>query len=232
MDRMGRLGGPAEAADDVFHESMARLSVHLATRRPAHTLPDPLPPSRPFRIAWPLVLLVAIVGAGAVGYPYYKWLMQDEAPRAVAPQVATAVPAPAPALAAVSVAPEPAAPPPSPAIPPPAAEAATPVDVPAAIPQPPPPAPPVSLQAPADATAPQSKVALSRAEIVEVQKRLASLGINPGPIDGIVGPRTAAGAEKYETRVGHAATGKVDRSLLGLLRQDPNASSALQARTP
>lgn len=229
MDRMGRLGGSAEVADDGFHESMARLSVHLATRRPTHALPDPLPPRRPFRIAWPYVLLVAIVGAGAVGYPYYKWLMQDDAPRTAVQRVATAEPAPV--LAAVAVAPEPAAPAP-PASTPPKAEVASPVDVLAAIPEPPPPAPPVSLPAPANAAAPQPEVALNRAEIVEVQKRLAALGINPGPIDGIIGPRTAAGAAKYETRVGHAVSDKVDRGLLALLRQDPGASSALQARAP
>lgn len=229
MDRMGRLSGSAEVADDAFHESMARLSVHLATRRPTHALPDLVPPPRPFRIAWPYVLLVAIVGAGAVGYLYYKWLMQDDAPRAAAQRVVTAVPAPTPVAAAVAVAPQFAAPAPPPSMRP--TEAASPVDVLAAIPEPPPPAPPVSLPAPAEATPPQPEVALNRAEIVEVQERLASLGINPGPIDGIVGPRTAAGVESYETRVGHAVTGKADRDLLELLRQDPNAS-ALQARAP
>ncbi len=229
MERMGRLGGSAEVADDAFHESMARLSVHLATRRPTHALPDPLPPRQPFRIAWPYVLLVAIVGVGAGGYPCYKWLMQDDAPRTAAQRVATAVPAPAPVLAAVAVAPEPAAPAP-PASTPPKVEAASPVDVLAAIPQPPPPAPPITLPAPADMTVPQPEVALSRAEIVEVQKRLASLGINPGPIDGIAGPRTAAGVEAYETRAGHTVTSKVDRRLLALLRQD--ASSTLQAHAP
>jgi peptidoglycan hydrolase-like protein with peptidoglycan-binding domain len=177
-----------------------------------------LPPGRPFRVTWPIVLLVAIIGAGAVGYPYYNWLMHDDPPRAAAQQVAAAAPAPAPVLAAVAVAPEPTAPPPPAS--PPKTEAASPVDVLAAIPQPPPPAPPVSLPAPADATAPQPEVALSKAEIAEVQKRLASLGINAGLVDGIVGPRTTAAAQSYETRIGHAVTGKVDRGLLALLRRD------------
>jgi hypothetical protein len=223
MDRLGRLGGSAEVADDSFHESMARLSVHLATRKPTHELPDPLPPPRRFRVAWPYVLLVAIVGAGAVGYPYYKWLAQDDAPHVASQKVATATPAPAPVLAAVAVAPEPAPPPPPAEVQHPA-----PVDVAAEIPAPPPPAPPVSLPA----ATPQPEIALSRTEIVEIQKRLASLGINPGPIDGIPGPRTIASVQKYETRAGHPVTGKVDRSLLALLRQDPGTVAVLQAKAP
>jgi hypothetical protein len=226
MDRKGRLGGSA-VADDAFQESMARLSVHLATRHPTHELPDLLPPPRRFQVAWPYVLLVAIVGAGAVGYPYYRWLMQDDAPRAAAQRVAAAAPAPAPVLAAVAVAPEPGPFPPTAKI-----QSPAPVDVVSEIPAPPPPAPPVTLPALASTAALQPEVALSRAEIIEVQKRLASLGINPGPTDGLPGPRTTAGVQQYEARVGHAATGKVDRRLLALLRQDPDSSRTLQAHTP
>lgn len=228
MDRLGRRGGSAEIADDSFHESMARLSVHLATRKPTHELPDPLPPPRHFRVAWPYVLVVAIIGAGAIAYPYYKWLVQDDAPRVVPQHVATATAAPTPVVAAAAVAPEPA-----PAPPPPAeVQHPAPVDVAAEIPAPPPPEPPVTLPASVGSAAPQAEIALSRSEIVEVQKRLLSLAIDIGRADGIVGPRTTAGARRYEQRVGQPATGKVDRSLLALLRQDPGTASALQARAP
>ena len=226
MDRSGRLDGSAETADDSFHESMARLSVHLATRKPTHALPDPLPPPWRFRLAWPYVLVVAIVGAGAVGYPYYKWLVQDDAPR-VPQHVATTTAAHTPVLAAVAVAPEPA-PPPRPA----KVQTPAPVDVAAEIPAPPPPAPPVTLPASADAAAPQAEIALTWSEIVEVQKRLASLGIDVGRADGVVGPRTTAGVQSYEQRAGHPVTGKVDRSLLAVLRENPDTASALQARAP
>ncbi|HEY4166224.1 MAG TPA: peptidoglycan-binding domain-containing protein [Reyranella sp.] len=228
MDRVEKLGGSAEIADDSsFHESMARLSVHLSTRKPTHELPDPLPPPRRFRVTWPYVLVIAIVGAGAIGYPYYRWLEQDDAPLVATHHVAAATAAPAPVLAAVAVAPEPAAPPP-----PAKAQHPAPVDVAAEIPAPPPPASPVTLPAPAGAAAPQAEIALSRAEIVEVQKRLTSLGINVGRADGIVGPRTTAGVQSYEQRVSRPVTGKVDRSVLALLRQDPDTASALQARAP
>jgi peptidoglycan hydrolase-like protein with peptidoglycan-binding domain len=91
----------------------------------------------------------------------------------------------------------------------------------------------VTLPEPPASPAPQApEIALSRSEIIEIQKRLASLDINPGPIDGVVGPRTTAGVQKYEATVGHDVTGKVDRGLLALLRQDPDASPNLQARAP
>ncbi|HLG48034.1 MAG TPA: peptidoglycan-binding domain-containing protein [Reyranella sp.] len=228
MDRIGKVGGSAEVAEDSFQESMARLSVHLATRRPTHHLPDPLPPRRQFRIPWPYVLIIAIVGAGAVSYPYYRWLVQDDATPHMATQQAAAAPsAPTPVLAAVAVAPEPAAPPP-----PAKVQSPAPIDVAAAIPAPPQPAPPVIVPAPASTTAPPAETALSWAEIVEIQKRLSSLGINAGPIDGIVGPRTIAAAQSYEQRFGHPVTDKVDRSLLALLREEPAASSKVEARAP
>ena len=153
MDRTGRLAGASEVDADAFQESLSRLSVHLATRQqPTHELPDPLPPPQRFRVAWPYVLLIAIVGAVAVSYPYYKWLMHDDATPAATHRVAAAMPAPAPVLAAVSVVPEPAS------LPPPKVEPAAPIDVAAEIPPPPAPAPPVTLAAPADTTAPQPRL--------------------------------------------------------------------------
>lgn len=237
MDRMGRLDGSAGIADGGFQESLTRLSLHLATRRPAQALPEPSPPPRRFRVAWPYVVLIAIVAAGGAGYPYYRWLVQDDdsRPATPAPGDTTSAATAAPKLvqAAIAVAPDPGPPsrPPEPSV-----EASSPkpkpIDVAAEIPAPPPPAPPVIVPAPTDTVAPQPESALSWADIVEIQKRLASLGIDPGPIDGVVGPRTIASVRKYEERVHHAVTGKVDRSLLSLLRQDPDRPSRLQARAP
>lgn len=210
MDRMGRLGGSAEVADDAYQESLARLSLHLTTRRPTHVLPDPLPPperSRP----WSYVLLIAIAAAA---YPSYRWLTHDGVPRPATPRIAATAAAPAPVLAAIAATSGP--PPAAPA----KVEPAEPIDLAAAIPPPPSPVPPVTLPVPEAAVAPQPEIALTRAEIVEIQKRLASLGFNPGPIDGVVGQRTIVSAQKYEARGGHAASGKVDRSLLVLLRQN------------
>ena len=71
---------------------------------------------------------------------------------------------------------------------------------------------------------------LTWAEVLELQKRLASLGINAGPLDGIVGPRTMAGLQRYQELKGLATTGKVDRQMLKLLQQDPGSSVTLEAR--
>jgi hypothetical protein len=198
MDRTGRLGGSAVIDDDAFHESLARLSLHLATRRPTQSLPDlEMPPPQRSRVSWPLILLVAVAAAGAVGYPSYKWLVR-----------------PVPVMAAIVVAPVPSPPP----APPAKVEPPAPVDLAAAIPTPPPPAPPVTLPEPNSTVAPQLDAALSKAEIVEIQKRLAALGLNPGPTDGVAGARTVASVRIYETRIGRPVTGKIDRGLLTLLR--------------
>lgn len=235
MDRTGRTGGSAEVVDDGFQESLSRLSLHLATRRPTHhPLPEPPPPRR-FRVPWPYVVLIAIVAAGGAGYPYYRWVVNDDGSRVAKPQpgVAMAASKPRPVEAAIAVAPDPG-PPPAPAEPPVEARPPEPkpIDVAAEIPPPPPPAPPVVVPVPTDTVVSPPESALAQTDIFEVQKRLASLGIDPGPIDGVVGPRTIAGVQKYEQRVHHAVTGKVDRSLLSLLRQDPDVPSRLDAYTP
>src|SRR5580698_9493556 len=136
MDRTERLGRSVEVDDDAFHESLARLSLHLATRRPTHSLPDlETSPPRRFRMSWPFMFLLAIAGAGAVGYPSYRWLMSDDLPNRATPHIASGTPTPAPVMAATAVDPMP--------LPPPAKfEPTTPIVLAAAIPAPPPPAPP------------------------------------------------------------------------------------------
>ena len=209
MDRTGRLGRSAEIADDAFNESLARLSLHLATRRPTQSLPDLEPPPRRSRVSWPFVLLIAIAGVGVAGYSYSRWLASDDPPRPATPHIAAVTPAPV--MAAIAIDPMP--------LPPPAkVEPTTPIDLAAAIPAPPPPEPPVTLPGPASTSTQAPEKALSRNEIVEIQKRLASLGFNPGQIDGVAGPRTVASVQSYEARVGRTVTGKIDRGLLILLR--------------
>jgi hypothetical protein len=212
MDRMGRLSGSAEIADDdAYQESLARLSHHLATRRPTHVLPDPLPPPKRSR-PWSYVLLIVI--AAAIAYPSYQWLTHDGVPRPATPRIVATAAAPAPVLA--SIAATPAAPPDPPA----KVQPATLVDLAAAIPPPPSPAPPVTSSPPEATAAPQPDVALTRAEIVEIQKRLAALGFNPGQVDGVIGRRTVVSAQAYEARLGRTVTDKIDRNLLVLLRQN------------
>lgn len=57
-------------------------------------------------------------------------------------------------------------------------------------------------------------------EVREVQTWLKAFGVDPGPIDGVVGPLTAAAIKKYEAARLQPVTGTADRSLLERLRRD------------
>jgi membrane-bound lytic murein transglycosylase B len=63
---------------------------------------------------------------------------------------------------------------------------------------------------------------LSYSEVLELQTLLQSLGMRPGILDGIPGPRTAAVISRYEESRGLPQTGNLDRELLKRLRQEPN----------
>src|SRR5947207_5576879 len=60
--------------------------------------------------------------------------------------------------------------------------------------------------------------ALRRDEVVEVQKRLSSFGLSPGPFDGVAGPRTERAVWRYQQNRGQRVAA-VDRPLLDQLRQ-------------
>lgn len=62
---------------------------------------------------------------------------------------------------------------------------------------------------------------LSRNEILDLQTRLRALGLNPGPLDGVAGPQTAAAVRRYEETRGRHPTGFVDRDLLIRVQQEP-----------
>lgn len=58
---------------------------------------------------------------------------------------------------------------------------------------------------------------MSRDEIRRVQELLAEGGFNPGPLDGIVGPRTEGAVRRFEEAQELAVTGAVTQGLLDLL---------------
>lgn len=62
-----------------------------------------------------------------------------------------------------------------------------------------------------------SKNSLTRAEVRQVQERLKAAGFDPGPIDGIVGPKTRAAVIKYQTSNGLAKTGSLDEETVETL---------------
>lgn len=60
-------------------------------------------------------------------------------------------------------------------------------------------------------------VPMSRADIRRIQELLAEAGFDPGPLDGIVGPRTRAAVEGFEQAQNLPVTGTVTPGLLDLL---------------
>ncbi|MEL7138153.1 MAG: peptidoglycan-binding domain-containing protein, partial [Pseudomonadota bacterium] len=73
--------------------------------------------------------------------------------------------------------------------------------------------------------------AADRAAIAEVQASLAALGYDPGPADGLPGPRTTAAIEAWQRDRGHAVTGKPDAATIAALRAE-RAAGTLPATPP
>jgi peptidoglycan hydrolase-like protein with peptidoglycan-binding domain len=81
-------------------------------------------------------------------------------------------------------------------------------------------------QAPADAG--QKKVAGADPAIQKVQEQLKALGVDPGPIDGKMGPKTIAGIKAFEKMAGKPETGKVTPELSTLLADGKNVVARSQ----
>jgi hypothetical protein len=67
-------------------------------------------------------------------------------------------------------------------------------------------------------TKPKPKVTLSRDQVWEVQAWLKAFKLDPGPVDGIPGPRTITAVKAFESSHQREETGNVDHALLGALR--------------
>ncbi len=55
---------------------------------------------------------------------------------------------------------------------------------------------------------------LGRDIIRKIQATLQAKGFDPGPIDGVVGPRTRAAVRKYQDHFGIKASGEIDNQTL------------------
>jgi hypothetical protein len=80
--------------------------------------------------------------------------------------------------------------------------------------------------------APPVPAALARHDVAELQRLLAALGFDPGPIDGAAGPRTREAVMRYQEARGLSATGAPDRGLLRRLREDPAPRIAVASGRP
>lgn len=69
-----------------------------------------------------------------------------------------------------------------------------------------------------DATAPV-EAAIGNAEVAEIQRKLHSMQLYDGAIDGLYGPRTARAIKAFEQRAGLPAKGELTRDLLEAVRK-------------
>jgi hypothetical protein len=213
---------PVDGTDEPFRQSLADLSRQLASRVPigppefdpkiADELPpEPTEPARRTRRHRPwlgvLALLVGFGMAGVIHVLIRAPVESSQAPRTMA----AVVPSP----------PEP--------VPPPNADALAP-NRPVTADPPPPSVPPIIIAAPETAVPQKGK--LEAYEVMEIQTRLKAAGLNPGPLDGLVGGQTASAIKEYEAAKGKPLTGKPDRALLLQLRQEPQRSSARELAPP
>jgi hypothetical protein len=70
---------------------------------------------------------------------------------------------------------------------------------------------------------------LNPAEAKELQTLLTTRGLTPGPVDGIIGPMTAAAVRRYEEREGLRPTGLVNYPILQHLRTKQTSSTGPEA---
>lgn len=200
--------------DEPFRQSLADLSRQLASRVPiepppfdpklADELPpEPTEPARGERRHRPwLAVLALLVGFGLAGAIHV--LIRAPAEQPQSPRTMAAV---------VPNPPEP--------VPPPNADALAP-NRPVTVDPPPPPVAPIIVAKPEVAVPPKGK--LESYEVMEIQSRLKAAGLNPGPLDGVVGGQTRSAIKEYEAAKGQPSTGKPDRDLLRQLRQEPPKS--------
>ncbi len=75
------------------------------------------------------------------------------------------------------------------------------------------------------------EVALDAAVITRVQKQLTDLGYEPGPTDGVIGPKTRAAIRRYQVVVGLPVDGRISEAFLARLdgRSDVNGPSQVEA---
>ena len=64
---------------------------------------------------------------------------------------------------------------------------------------------------------------LSQEEIRQVQQKLSEMGHDPGPVDGIWGPRTQAAVKEFQQQKDIQATGQLDQKTLSELGVDVQA---------
>jgi len=75
---------------------------------------------------------------------------------------------------------------------------------------------------------PKRKPPLRHDEIRELQSALQRFGYDPGPIDGLVGPRTFGAVRAYQTATGLPVDGRITYALLLRLRDQVRFANAAE----
>ena len=79
----------------------------------------------------------------------------------------------------------------------------------------------------AAAPRPAARAPATNDTVLQIQRELAARGWNPGPADGLAGPRTREAARQFQVQAGLATTGTLDAGLLNSLK---SADPAIRAR--
>lgn len=66
---------------------------------------------------------------------------------------------------------------------------------------------------------PQEEIELTSGLTTRVQRRLTDLGYQPGPIDGLMGPRTRGAIRRFQADAGLPTDGRISKKLLALLEE-------------
>jgi Putative peptidoglycan binding domain len=156
-------------------------------------------------LSWFKLVLAFAIGAATSGGGFYFFQGINPQLSPPSPSAIEAMPSQPTQIAIVAVPPPPFVVDPAPAVQPPPEKVAPEVS---------------NASSPAPATPDRAELSLS--EIMEVQARLKSLGLNPGPLDGALGPLTVAAIRRYQKSKGQPETGNVDREMLVWLRREPN----------
>ena len=201
--------------DDVRAARLASLSDLLAERLSSHPVPSPViaaaEPGRGWRTVRQLgavAVLAGVAAAIATALPQLPGEPSGMRPleQAVASAAEAATPSPPLAVVAPATTSEPVVP-----------REPQPVT---AVPMIATPAPEVLQAGPAgDPGKPlPAERELTWEEVHELQKRLQALSFEPGPLDGLKGPMTAAAVRRFEKARGLPETGEINLTTLSRLR--------------
>jgi peptidoglycan hydrolase-like protein with peptidoglycan-binding domain len=65
---------------------------------------------------------------------------------------------------------------------------------------------------------PEQRQLLTKDQIQQIQERLKAEGVDPGPVDGVMSPRTEAALRQYQEKHGLTVSGAADEETLARLQ--------------